>query len=78
MRMQHAAVVQIDELVLAPSPHADDSRPAHRPPLGGLDATTQRRMMNHEIGDAAADDVAPKLDHCALYFGKLRNGCEGW
>jgi hypothetical protein len=74
VRVQHAAVIEIDELVLAASPHRDDTRANNRSPLGGLDAAPQRGVMYLEIRDVAADDVSPELDHGALDFGKLRNG----
>lgn len=69
MGMQHAAVFEIDELMLPATPDADDSSAAHRPSLGRLEAPPQSRVMNLEVLYATTDDMLPQDYHGALDLG---------
>jgi hypothetical protein len=69
MRVQHATVVEIDELVFATPPHRDDAGAEDRAALRRRDAAAQRRMMDVERRNAATDDMTPQLDDRALDFG---------
>jgi hypothetical protein len=71
VRVQHASILEVDELVLAAAAHADDGQAADRPALRRRDAAAQGGMMDFEIGDAAADDMATQLDDRAFDFRKL-------
>lgn len=66
--MEHAAVREVDELVLAPTPDASDERTGHRATLGRSDASAQRRMVNLERGDATADNERTEGNDGSLDF----------
>ena len=68
MRMQHPAVVQVDELMLTAAAHARDSRADNGASLRGRDPTPQRGMMHLKRGDATPDDERAERDDRALDF----------
>ncbi len=68
MRMQDAAVLEVDELVLSAPADAGNPHALQRAALGSRYPTAQRRVMNVERCDPTADDEGPKRDDCPLDF----------
>jgi hypothetical protein len=58
MSMHHASVLEIDELMLAATPHGDDPRADDGTALGGRHAPAQRWVVDDKRFDAPADEMA--------------------
>ena len=72
MRMQHPAVIEIDELMLSTATHSDDARAPNRSPLGRRDAAAKRRVMDLERRDATTLDERAELADGTLDLRQLR------
>jgi hypothetical protein len=68
MRMEHATVLEIDQLMLSAPTDAGDTRAFHRPTLRRGDAATERGVMDFQGHDAPTDNEWAERAHGALDF----------
>lgn len=73
MRVKHAAIVEVDELVLATPADADHATTGNRSTLRRGHSSPERRVVQRELFDATAAEVAAQPNDGPLYFRKFRH-----
>jgi hypothetical protein len=67
--MQHATVVEMEQLMLAASLHSSDASADERTELRGCESATQGRMEQARARDGTADGACAQQLHRGFDFG---------
>jgi hypothetical protein len=69
VRMEHATIIEVEQLMLATSLHASDARADERTELCGCESATQGRMEQARARDGTANGTCAQHLHRGFDFG---------